>query len=316
MAAGFGFFCRPVEIALLLFPLFLDVLYRSARGKGHGRAAFYGILLGASIPILLFGLHNGLVTGDVLQPARLSLEGSVGAIGSGPLWNRFGANAGFNLFMLIVWFLGPLGLFLVVLGVLTDRFTRLLACGVGAVLGAALIHNNQGLHIVGPIHYSECAVPLTILAVHGLARLKAWLAQRKISFRAPAAMLSAALALGLGTFILWESLALSRQARNQKVIYGRIERAAGPSAAQKSVVLAPRFWAVWENIPEFKRIGGWVFQWRRARPDLSDRILIVHDVPGAEEALRKRFPERLFFRLRNVDDPPDFEIKALDPASR
>jgi len=312
LAAGFGFFCRPVEIVFLLLPLFLDVVFRSLRGTGHGRAAFYGILIGAAGPLLLFALHNRLVTGDFLQSARLSLDGSIGAIGSGTIWNRFGANAGFNLFMLIVWFLGPLGLILAALGALTDRFTRLLTLGLAAVLGSALIQNNQGLHIVGPIHYSECAVPLTVLAVHGLANLRKWLAQRKISFRAPAAMLAAALALGLGTFIVWQGIALNRQAQNQKVIYGRIEKVVGQGAAQKSVVLAPRFRKVWENVPEFKNIGGWVFQWRRARPDLSDWILIVHDVPGAEEALRKRFPERKFFRLRNVDGPPYFEIEALE----
>jgi len=316
LAAGFGFFCRPVEIAFLLLPLFLDVVLRRLRGKGYGRAAFYGILLGAAGPLLLFGLHNLLITGDFLQPARLSLDGSIGAIGSDPIWNQFGANAGFNLFMLVIWFLGPLGLFLTALGALTDRFTRLLTLGVATVLGAALIHNNQGLHVVGPIHYSECAVPLTILAVHGLANLKRWLAQRKISFRVPAAILTATLALGLGTFIIWQGIALNRQAQNQKVIYGRIEQVAGRSAGLKSVVLAPRFRKVWENVPKFKNIGGWVFQWRRARPDLSDRILIVHDVPGAETMLRKQFPERKFFRLRNVDGPPYFEIEALDMVLR
>ncbi len=320
LAAGFGVFCRPVEIVFLLLPLFLDVVLRSVRGKDCGRTAVYGILLGAAGPLLLFGLHNMLVTGDFLQAARLSADGSIGAIGSGSMWNRFGANAGFNLFMLIIWFLGPLGLILAALGALTDRFTRLLTLGIAAVLGAALIHNNQGLHVVGPIHYSECAVPLTILAVHGLANLRTWLAQRKISFRAPAAMLAAALTLGLGTFTVWQGIALNRQAQNQKVIYGRIEQAVGPGAGQdttqKAVVLAPRFRKVWENVPEFKDTGGWVFQWRRARPDLSDRILIVHDIPGAEEALRKRFPERKFFRLRNLDGPPYFEIEALDMALR
>lgn len=324
LAAGFGFFCRPVETVFLLLPLFLDVVLRSVRGKGCGRAAVYGILLGAALPLLLFGLHNLLVTGDFFQSARLAADGSIGAIGSGSMWNRFGTNAGFNLFLLIIWFLGPLGLVLAAFGALTDRFTRLLTLGIAAVLGAALIHNNQGLHVVGPIHYSECAVPLTVLAVHGLANLRTWLARRKISFRVPAAMLASALALGLGTFIVWQGIALNRQAQNQKIIYGRIEQAVGPiagtsasqGAIQKSVVLAPRFRKVWENVPAFKETGGWVFQWRRARPDLSDRILIVHDIPGAEEALRERFPERKFFRLRNLDGPPYFEIEALDTTLR
>ena len=310
-AAGFAFFCRPVESVFLLAPLFLDLVVRSLRGTGGGRKAIYGILAGAAAPLLLFALHNGLVTGNALMSARLSADGSIGALGSGSLWARFGQNAGFNLFLLIVWFLGPLGLLLAALGVLTDRFTRLLGLGVAAVLAAALIHNNQGLHIVGPIHYSECAVPLTVLAVHGLANVRGWLARRAISFRVPAAMLTSVLVLGLGTFVAWQCVALNGLVRPQKTIYARVEREAAPPAGGRSVLLAPRFRKVWENVPEFKETGGWVFQWRRARPDLSDRILIVHDVPGAEEALRKRFPERKFFRLKNLADPPYFEISAL-----
>ncbi len=311
LAAGFAFFCRPIETLFLLAPLVLDLVVRSLRKRSAGRRAVYGLMLGAALPLALFSLHNGLVTGDALMPARLTAEGSIGAVGSGSLWARFGQNAGFNLFLLIVWFLGPLGLLLALLGVLTDRFTRLLGLGVAAILAAALIHNNQGLHIVGPIHYSECAVPLTILAVHGLANLRAWFARRAISFREAACMLAGALVLGLGTFNAWQGAALNRLTQPQKDIYGRIEREAVPPAGGQSVVLAPRFRKVWENIPEFKALGGWVFQWRRARPDLSDRILIVHDVPGAEEALRKQFPERSFFRLRNLPDSPYFEIAAL-----
>jgi len=312
LAAGFAFFCRPVESVFLLGPLFLDLVIRSLRGTGGGRRAVYGLVLGAAAPLLLFGLHNWLVTGNALMSARLSADGSIGALGSGSLWARFGQNAGFNLFLLVVWFLGPLGLILAAFGVLTDRFTRLLGLGVAAVLAAALIHNNQGLHIVGPIHYSECAVPLTVLAVHGLANLRGWAARRRIPFGAPASMTAAALVLGLGTFIVWQGAALNRLVQPQKTIYARIEREAAPPPGGRSVVLAPRFRKVWENIPEYRETGGWVFQWRRARPDLSDRILIVHDVPGAEEALRKRFPERTFYRLQNRADPPYYEIRALE----
>ena len=50
---------------------------------------------------------------------------------------------------------------------MTDHFTRLLGLGVLTDLLLALFHTNMGLHSVGPIHYSECAVPLTVIAVHG-----------------------------------------------------------------------------------------------------------------------------------------------------
>src|SRR6266446_7459990 len=90
---------------------------------------------------------------------------------SNALWFRFGANMAYNTFMLAIWFLGPLGILLFTAGVMTDRFTRLLGLGVFTGLCLTLLHTNMGLHSVGPIHYSECAVPLTIIAVHGLATI-------------------------------------------------------------------------------------------------------------------------------------------------
>ena len=42
------------------------------------------------------------------------------------LWQRFGDNLSYNVLMLAIWFLGPMGLVLVAAGALTDRFTRLL----------------------------------------------------------------------------------------------------------------------------------------------------------------------------------------------
>ena len=98
--------------------------------------------------------------------------------------------------MLAIWFLGPPGILLTVFGTLANRFTKLLAAGLALVLAAGCFHDNQGIHIVGPIHYSECIVPLIIIGVYGLANIKRWMDQKGISFGIPAAVLTGALVLG------------------------------------------------------------------------------------------------------------------------
>src|SRR5262249_62099785 len=99
------------------------------------------------------------------------------------------------------------------------RFTRLLGLGVLSNLALGLAHDNFGLHLVGPIHYSEAAVPLTVLAVHGMARIKRWCEEKAIALPAVSGLLAGALGLGLGTFTRWQSVALQRQAGVQHGIY-------------------------------------------------------------------------------------------------
>ena len=116
--------------------------------------------------------HAYSVTGNPFLPPRLDDPAAVALDQeSNSLWYRFGANMGYNTFMLAIWFLGPLGMLLFAAGVMTDHFTRLLGLGVATALCLGLFHTNMGLHTVGPIHYSECAAALTIVAVHGLANV-------------------------------------------------------------------------------------------------------------------------------------------------
>jgi hypothetical protein len=126
----------------------------------------------------------------------------------------------------------------------------------------------------------------------------------------PAAVLTGGLVLGLGLFNLWQARALHQQASIQKDIYGFIEMTLKQQRAKEAVVLAPQFWAVWESIPRFEQIGTWVREWKKARPDLSDRTLILFDIPEAEAALREKFPDRVFFRLTTRVSPPFLK---LDP---
>jgi hypothetical protein len=206
--------------------------------------------------------------------------------------------------MLSIWFLGPLGAATVIFGTGKSKLTRLLGIGVGLNLLAGLLHDNHGIHIVGPIHYSECAVPLTVIALAGLMTIKDKLAKAGLAAPVFAAAISGLLVFGMGTFIAWQSGALNHQARIQSDIYGLIDRELEVRGATTAVVIAPRFADVWRSIPEFRDRGSWVFEWRRPRPDLSDKVLIVQPIPDAASIFRTKFPGRPIYRLTILPRPP------------
>jgi len=312
LLAADAFICRPVETAALLFPLLAHFAFQTLSAKPRDRRPLGFFLLGAILPLAFFALYNHLITGNFALPPRFFMEGPGDTIAGESLLNRFGANSGYNLFMLSIWFLGPLGAAAVVFGVGKSKLTRLLGIGVGLNLLAGLLHDNHGIHIVGPIHYSECAVPLTIIALAGLMTIKDKLARAGLSAPVFAAAVSGLLVFGMGTFIAWQSGALNHQAKIQSDIYGRIDGELKARGVPTAVVIAPRFADVWRNIPEFRDRGTWVFEWRRPRPDISDKYLIVQPIPDAISIFRAKFPGRPIYRLTLLPRPPYFVLAPAD----
>ena len=311
IALGLGSLFRPLEIVFFSAPLLAWVFVQRLRQIPEYSRALPGLLLGGLVPVLLMLLHAYMVTGNPFVPPRLS-EPSSADLGQVTLWFRFGSNMGYNTFMLAIWFLGPLGIVLFAAGVMTDHFTRLLGLGVATDLSLALLHTNMGLHAVGPIHYSECAVPLTIIAVHGLSNLLR-AARRHLFDPLPiASAFCIALTIGLGIFNVTHALALREQAGVQAAVYGWIDRGVYDPAGRKAVVLAPPFGATWLHIPGLAQVGTWVFEWRQPLVDLSDDVLIVHDRPGVEGLLRGRLPDRLFYRIVLYRQAPYAAIIPLD----
>jgi len=322
IATGFGvgaaFFCRPTEIGFLAFPLGLSIMLRAVRREPGAPAAFGAFVGGLAVPLLAFSAFNWAVTGNPLLPARFASNPLLTQPWLGPLagfkepallWRRFGANSSYNLLMLVIWFAGPLGAALAGIGFGADRFTRLLGLGILCNLGLGLLHDNFGLHLTGPMHYSECAVPLTVLAVHGLARTKRWCEERAIPLSTVSSVLVGALSLSLGTFTLGQSMALRRQALIQQEIYGFVDSAGLTNA----IVLAPPFGTLWQNSAgDYRRTGSFVFEWRRPKPDWSDNVMILHDGQDVLGPLRQHFPNRSFFRLRPTKQAPYLELRAIN----
>jgi hypothetical protein len=304
LAFGLAFLFRPFEVLFFSAPLLAWATIQSVRKTRGYSHAVLGLALGGLVPVLLMLSYAYSVTGHPFLPPRLDNPDAVQDNVTNGLWYRFGANMAYNTFMLAIWFLGPLGIVLLAAGVMTDHFTRLLGLGVATELTLALFHTNVGLHAVGPIHYSDCAVPLTIIAVHGLANLLRWARRHLLDPSAIASAVPVALTIGLGIFDLTHASALREQASIQSAIYGWIDRSVADSNGRRAVVLAQQFGATWFHIPGMAQIGTWVFEWRRPLLDLSDDVLILHDRPGVEQSVRDRFPDRRIYRMLVLAQPP------------
>ena len=308
---GLAFLCRPLETAFFSAPIALWALIQTVRRAPAYRQALAGLSVGFLPAAAILAWHAYAMTGNPLLPARFAAEGHTD-ITSWSLWQRFGGNLSYNVLMLAVWFLGPLGLVLVAAGALTDRFTRLLGLCVIADLCLTLFHDNSGLHIVGPIHYSECAVPLTVIATHGLARLVSGARRHAFDALRVAATLGVALAVGLGTLTFVQAAALRRQAAVQRHVYRAIEREVADPGGRPAVVLSPWFFAIVNAHPDLREIGTWVHDWRRPMVNLEDEILFLRDVPAVEPALRAQFPDRRFFRLVPLRVAPFLVLVPID----
>jgi hypothetical protein len=187
----------------------------------------------------------------------------------------------------------PLGLGLAIAGLRRRQpFTLVLGAGVSLVLLLALLHEDTGVHTVGPIHYSECAVALILLATAGIVRLVEWGASLSLAPSRGAALVVAN-TLGLGLYLAPHALSLRQQATNQVAPF-----AGGPTAGlHDAVVFAPPPGALYQLRPEMRASRSWVLQLPHPDPLLRDSVIYVHhDADPA--AIQRAFPSRSLFFLR------------------
>lgn len=301
LAWGFSFLCRPVETAALGSPLLLGAL-NDARKNKQTSHALAPLVAGAALPLLLFALHNAAVTGHPWLPARFAANELTMPSWKRPwesaqdvqlFWERFGSNGGYNTFRLMLWFWGPIGAILAFVGASQSRFNRRLAAGVVLLLLVGLSHDDPGSHVVGPIHQSETVVPLTLLATSGLARTVDWLRNKGITARPLLLSVLAVACIAMPIFGLHHGLAVRRMTAVQEDVYGMLEQ----QAKAPAVVLAPRFYRIWTSADPYRKTGSWVLNWRYAKPQLDDPVLILHDGKNAVESVKKAFPKRKLYRL-------------------
>jgi len=294
LLAGCAGACRPAESLALLLPVAVHVGWLAVRER---RWSFLGAAAaGVGLPVLVVALYNQALTGRwYLLPRRApGASKAVGITRRGP-WERLGRNTGVNLLMLGVWFLGPLGLPLSLLGLRRrDPVTTVLLAGVVLAAVSGLLHDNTGLHSVGPIHFSEAALPLLLLSLAGAREAGELLERVSAEARCGAAWLLATYLTGaLLVFHVVHGGALREQAENQA---GPL-RAVQEAGLSDAVVVAPQAAAYWYRHPERSRWGSWVLELPPPDPWLQDPVLFARDDADLQR-LRRHFPGRSFWRLR------------------
>ncbi|MEZ4461577.1 MAG: hypothetical protein R3E66_18020 [bacterium] len=315
VCGGLGWMARPIEVTMILGPLTLLFGYRAWQlRRWTGFATYLGV---GAVFVGLFTGHSYAVTGTLL-PARLAPNDMapwtdhhkppLAFLKSIPiLKNRLGENISYNAFMLTIWVLGPLAFFFAWIGTGRNAFAKALAWGVVAALAVGLLHEDYGLHIVGPIHYSECVVPLILLVVFGVHRTHRWVLEHQISLLQWRTLVVALIASNI-FFGAVHLDALKRQAD----IHQRVYRFFDDPKFDNSVILARTYADHWKSFPASAARGSFVFSWRRIDPRGS-RVMIFHYTnrdPVTLKALKDAFPDRKFYELRTKRQAP--YIQAVD----
>lgn len=299
---GLGAFARPIEVTAVAGPLALGLLADAVRARRYRDAVSF--LAAGLVPIGLLLMINW-ATARSLLPARLLSSDIVHPYADvfRPVFDfaswpaRFGNNVAYNFMMSGIFLLGPLGLPLAFLGRQLDVAHRRLAMGVALAFATALLHDDRGVHAVGPIHYSEASVSLLLLAVTGLRGAVAWLEKHGAPPGLVRGSLAGYLAVGLTIFTAGYAVAHWRSTSAQRDIYANLEDQAAPPR----VVLAPPYARVFQA-RDASRVGTWVFAWRRVTPQAEEPTVILHDSHEARAGVVRWFPDREVWVL-SLDGP-------------
>ena len=310
LATAMAFASRPAETGMIMAPVGAHLLWRAWTHRRFTFALFAGAtsLLG---PLFLLW-WNVQTTGQWDVSARVLSNRTMGDPFLDSLFHRVGGNVGFNVMMLTLWFVGPA---VVVFGLLAWRRGSALAklCGAAMVLELvlALFHSDTGNHLVGPIHYSECAVPLLALTVLGWRRASEWFDEHREPLKMSAgtlASLVAAYAVGLVFWSFTHTATLLDQALVQRYHLDAVED------LENAIVIADRPYKLWFARPEIGGVSSWVAELPHPDPYLRDEVIFAY--PEADiEVIRKAFPERTLYRMTYSAEGDPVRVRPLGEAS-
>lgn len=301
--AGLAFVCRPFETTALLGPLGVWILVRAVR-RGDRLAPILAIA-GALPALVVFAWYNARVTGVWFLPARFDQGASqLTPIDRYGPWDRLAFNTGFNALMTAVFLLLVPGVVAMIAGIQRRAaWTVALAVSTAAAFAVGLAHDNTGIHSVGPIHYSEAAVPLVLLAAAGVLRGAGWLARRGLPQQPAAVLLAGYLVIACGLFAVTNAISLRRQTIPRVMLAETLDAA----SVHDAIVVAPPFIRLLRVDPTIAEVGSWVLQYPHPDPYLGDDRLFV--LAGADlAALRARQPDRAVVHVTFSDEPPYIRV--------
>ena len=301
-----AFLARPAEAAMSFLPIFLHLAWRALKSRNYRRLVFLALPALAGPGLML--LYNQVLTGSPLVSPRVL--GTVLLVKPNLLlfWERLGNNSLFNAVLLGLYFLGPLGV-VVLLAALGRRVApvRVAAAAVLLQILLGLLHGDTGIHVVGPIHYSECVVPLAVLIAWGVPQLAGLAGRYGKAGTQP--LLLAGLVLGTSQLAaLWvEARLLQDQARIHRLFYDVV------ADLPPAVVVSDPPWRIWELRPEIAAVGTWIADLPHPDPYFRDRVLWAQAGRANLDLLRQRFPDRRFYRLRLAAEGEPWRLEELAP---
>lgn len=302
---GAGMITRPAEMLTLTLGLILAFVFGTVR---RSPMAFVGFSAGVLPSVGLAVLHNINVSGVFWQTPRMAentfpngaMEADTWAFLETPsiLARRLADNVLNNIrFGVLYWFGGVGGLF-AVNGLSRSRFPLMMVAGMCFHAAVGVLHDNDGVRIVGPIHYSEWVVFLTLLAVFGIRGLVASKYRELVAPLLVSGVITSVLVAGVVSMSIHRS-----NAWHSKFLEG-----IDTQIPRNSVVLAPRNAYFWRTLPAGTYNGSWVFETRSPKPDLSDERLILRYTTGAETWAQQRFPDRNIYIVKPSSLPPYVEV--------
>ncbi len=306
LLAGLAFLTRPVEAACLLTPAALH-LGAMAWQRRECRRPLLAAALAWGAMALVFAWYNQQITGHWLLQARFAGGASSQTGQQLDIAQRLGLNLGFNVGMLSVYLLGPLGGALIWLGLAKcSAVTVSLGWGVVLNLLVALAHDDTGIHLVGPIHYSEAAAPLILIATLGLLALFDLLAKNR-RLRTVGASLLVAYGLGLVIFTATHGLTLRAQAALSRLPLNDLEAV----TVRPALLIAEPPYLLWEKRPDlYEDVRSWRLRFPHPDPWLRDDVLVVYPSIDAPQ-LVTHFPDRAYYHLTYQEAGEPVSIERL-----
>lgn len=273
LVIGCSVITRPPETTCLLAPFVLYTAWLARRSAAH-RSMIAGMLLGGLAPVAAMLWHNSALTGSALTFARNMKSDAVSIVfPRHSEATRFANQIGHNGMVLLIFSFGLVGAAVAALGTPRSRFSALLAAGIACVFAIGLLHQDYGVHIVGPMHQSESVVPLSLLATFGLFGVA-----RRIGDASPiriTALAGGTIVLGSLAFLSVHVPELHTYTRAHHEITRFLVEGTNAAPDHKVVVIAPHYLRVMHSVPSYKEAGTWQSGWSRPRPDLSDELIVL-----------------------------------------
>lgn len=312
---GLGVLCRPAEFLTLGLPFILFGGVMILGGRAQWRLGI-GFLAGGLPCALILFAHNFALTGQWWTSPRMapnpypSPKFEVGALAfvDDPqiLIRRLADNLANNVMFTILYWHGLLGGLLAFMGLRGHKISGLLLLGLIFHSTIALLHDNDGVRVVGPIHFSEWVVPLSICATLGIRELWKSICEIGGQEMGRRSMFCVSFTLFAGAVFATTVIGLSIRASNHwhESFYSYVNS----QIPKGAIVLAPRNAYFWQVQPPGSYNGSWVFEARSPKPDLTDDVLYLRYVSGSEHTVAERFPDRRIFLVRPEATPPLISI--------